>query len=69
MKNRIITILLLTALSQVSSAQQLKLFSSEIRGIASQQQVMVMDFMERYFSVLLMKNQTDMMTQMADDKV
>ena len=69
MKYRIITILLLTALSQVSSAQQLKLFSSEIRGIASQQQVMVMDFMERYFSVLLMKNQTDMMTQMADDKV
>lgn len=69
MKYRIITILLLMVLPQISSAQQLKLFSGEIRGIASQQQVMVMDFMERYFSALLMKNQSDMMTQMADDKV
>lgn len=69
MKYRIITILFLMALPRVSSAQQLKLFSGEIRGIASQQQVMVMDFMERYFSALLMKNQTDMMTQLADDKV
>ena len=57
------------ALPRVSSAQQLKLFSDDIRGIASYQQVMVMDFLERYFSSLLMKNQTEILTQMADDKV
>ncbi len=57
------------AIPRLSSAQQLKLFSDDIRGVASPQQVLVMNFMERYFSSLLKKNQTDMLTQMADDKV
>lgn len=66
---RIIAILLLMVMPKVSSAQQLRLFSNEIRGVASNQQVIVMDFMERYFSELLKKSQADMLTQMADDKV
>lgn len=53
-----------------SSAQELKLFSSEMRDAASYPHQVVMDFMERYFGKELPAlKQTSLEHKMADDKV
>ncbi len=51
------------------SSQSLHLFSSEIKNTASKTQVVVMDFIERYFSELSTLKDTNIQTKMADDKV
>jgi len=64
----IITMLLLMG-TQSLSAQGLKLFSPEVRDAASYHQLVVMDFLERYFTELPQQKQTTIETKMADDKV
>ena len=63
-------LLLLLAVMCVSvSAQNLKLFSPEMKARATRPQVVVMDFMERYFYGLSELKHTTIKTKMADDKV
>ena len=65
----IITILLLIG-TQSLSAQGLKLFSPEVRDAASYHQLVVMDFLERYFgNELPALKQTTLEHKMADDKI
>lgn len=65
----IITMLLLIG-TQSLSAQELKLFSPEVRDAASYNQLVVMDFLERYFGKELPAlKQTTLEHKMADDKV
>lgn len=65
----IITMLLLIG-TQFLSAQELKLFSPEVRDAASYNQLVVMDFLERYFGKELPAlKQTTLEHKMADDKV
>ena len=52
-----------------ASSQGLKLFSPEVKEAAPRTQVVVMDFLERYFSELPNTKQTTIQTKMADDKV
>ena len=52
-----------------ASPQGLKLFSPEVKETAPRTQVVVMDFLERYFSELPSTKQTTIQTKMADDKV
>ena len=52
-----------------ASPQGLKLFSPEVKETAPITQVVVMDFLERYFSELPSTKQTTIQTKMADDKV
>lgn len=52
-----------------ASSQGLKLFSPEVKEAAPRTQVVVMDFLERYFSELPNTKQTAIQTKMADDKV
>lgn len=52
-----------------ASSQGLKLFSPEVKAAASKPQVVVMDFLERYFSQLSSLKETTVPTKMADDKV
>lgn len=52
-----------------ASPQGLKLFSPEVKEAAPRTQVVVMDFLERYFSELPNTKQTTIQTKMADDKV
>ena len=59
----------LVLMSLPSPAQQLKLFGDGIRSISSRPQIMMMDFMERYFPSVMAKGQAAMQTRMADDKV
>ena len=70
MKKRLVytLLLLLAGLGSVSS-QGIKLFSPEMKEAASKSQVVVMDFMERYFSQLSLLKGTSVQTKMADDKV
>ena len=63
-------LLLLLAVMCVSvSAQNLKLFSPEMKKAAPKNQVVVIDFLERYFHELSTVKQTTVQTKMADDKV
>lgn len=52
-----------------STAQQLNLFSEDMRVSANPRQTIVMDFVERYFSQLLSMKQSAIPSKMADDKV
>ena len=52
-----------------ASSQGLELFSPEVKAAAPKPQVVVMDFLERYFSQLSSLKETTVQTKMADDKV
>ena len=63
-------VILLMAMGCISaSSQGLKLFSPEVKAAAPKPQVVVMDFLERYFSQLSSLKETSVQTKMADDKV
>ena len=66
-RHTIAMLLLICGLS--ATGQSLKLFSPEQRQATGKLQLVVMDFMERYFKVLQSQNQTTIQTKMADDKV
>ena len=66
---KIIAIVVLAFSPQTNLAQRMKLFNNDIRAAATHQQLMVMDFMERYFPMVISKGKTAMETKMADDKV
>lgn len=66
-RHTITMLLLICGLS--ATGQSLKLFSPEQRQATGKLQLVVMDFMERYFKVLQSQNQTTIQTKMADDKV
>ena len=68
MIKRSIFILLSICCTSVSS-QELKLFNPEVKAVASKSQVVVMDFVERYFNNLPNTKNTSIETKMADDKV
>lgn len=68
--SRSIIVLILAAWTMFSPAQELKLFSSEIRDSAAYPHRVVMDFVERYFGTdLPSQRQTTREHKMADDKV
>ena len=69
MTRRSVYILLLTMWCASASSQGLKLFSPEMKKAAPKTQVVVMDFLERYFNDLPAVKQTTIQTKMADDKV
>ncbi len=70
MSGRWAYILMLLAMCSTSAlSQNLKLFSSEQRDMVSPSQIVVMDFLERYFSELPKVKHTTVSTKMADDKV
>ena len=69
MIKRSVHILLLTIWCASASSQGLKLFSPEMKKAAPKPQVVVMDFLERYFHELSTVKQTTIQTKMADDKV
>lgn len=69
MIRRSVHILLLTIWCVAASSQGLKLFSPEMKKAAPKPQVVVMDFLERYFHELSTVKQTTIQTKMADDKV
>ncbi|MDO4187054.1 MAG: hypothetical protein Q4D30_11325 [Bacteroidales bacterium] len=52
-----------------AQAQELRLFSEEMRNTVPHQQTVIMDFIERYFNVLSSFKQTSIEQKMADDKV
>ena len=66
---RVFLILLLAINFTSVLAQELKLFSPEMKAAAPKPQAVVMDFMERYFSALRVQKHTTIQTKMADDKV
>lgn len=68
LKRTVYTLLLIIWCASASS-QGLKLFSPEMKEAAPKAQVVVMDFLERYFSELPNNKQTNVQTKMADDKV
>ena len=69
MLRRSIHSFLLIAWCASVSSQDLKLFSPEVKEAASKTQVVVMNYLERYFSELPNTKQTTIQTKMADDKV
>ena len=69
MTPRLVYTLLLTIWCASASSQGLKLFSPEVKKTAPKTQVVVMDFLERYFRELSAVKQTTVQTKMADDKV
>lgn len=69
MYSRSFIILLLLIFNMATYAQDLKLFSPEQRKTASKTHVIVMDFLERYFSELPHLKHTTIATKLADDKV
>ena len=69
MLRRSINTFLLIVWCASASSQGLKLFSPEVKEAAPRTQVVVMDFLERYFSELPSTKQTTIQTKMADDKV
>ena len=69
MIRRSVHILLLILWCTSASSQGLKLFSPEMKKATPKPQVVVMDFLERYFRKLPTVKQTTIETKMADDKV
>jgi len=61
--------MLMTMGCMSASSQGLKLFCPEMKATAPKPQVVVMDFLERYFSQLSSLKETTVQTKMADDKV
>lgn len=68
-KRSVFTLLLISIGYASSFAQGLKLFSPEMKAVASKPQSVIMNFMERYFQNLVEQKETTMKTKMADDKV
>ena len=68
LRRSIYTFLLIVWCASASS-QGLKLFSPEVKEAAPRTQVVVMNFLERYFNELTNTKQTTVLTKMADDKV
>lgn len=68
LKRSIYTFLLIVWCASASS-QGLKLFNPEMKEAAPKTQMVVMEFLERYFSELTNTKQTTIQTKMADDKV
>ena len=66
---RSVHILLLAIWCASASSQGLKLFSPEMKEAVPKPQVVVMDFLERYFHELPTAKHTTIQTKMADDKV
>lgn len=66
---RLFYTLLLTIWCTSISSQGLKLFSPEMKEAAPKAQMVVMNFLERYFTELSNIKQTTLQTKMADDKV
>ena len=64
-----IYILLMVLVSLPASSQALKLFNPEMRESVSKTEVIVMDFLERYFNELTNLKYTNVSTKLADDKV
>lgn len=64
-----ILISLLLCCSFSASAQNIKLFSAEMRNAVSKQQVSVMDFLERYFGDISASKRFELLTKMEEDKV
>lgn len=69
MIKRSVYILLLTIWCISASSQGLKLFSPEMKKDVPKSQVVVMDFLERYFYELSTVKHTTIQTKMSDDKV
>jgi len=69
MTRRLFYTLLLMIWCASASSQGLKLFSPEMKEAVSKPQVVVMDFLERYFQELSTLSNTTIQTKMADDKV
>lgn len=69
MVRQLFVIMLMTMGCMSASSQGLKLFSPEVKAAAPKSQVVVMDFLERYFSQLSSMKETSVQTKMADDKV
>ena len=68
--SRSIIALFMMIVSITASAQELRLFSPELRGVADYYHQMVMDFVERYFGKELpAMRHTTLEHKMADDKV
>lgn len=61
--------LLLSIWCTSASSQELRLFNPEVKAVAPKSQVVVMDFVERYFNNLPNTKNTSIETKMADDKV
>ena len=68
-KRSVYTLLLIAIGYASAAAQGLRLFSPEMKTVAPRPQVVVMDFMERYFQDLPKQKHTTIQTKMADDKV
>lgn len=68
-KRLVYTLILIAIGYTTASAQGLKLFSPDMKAVAPKPQVVVMDFMERYFQDLPRQKHTTIQTKMADDKV
>lgn len=69
MLRRSVYILLLIIWCASASSQGLRLFNPEMKEVVPKTQVVVMDFLERYFSNLSSFKGTSVQTKMADDKV
>ena len=69
MKVRYTIICLLLAQCACVTAQNMKLFSSEQRQAAGKLQIVVMDFLERYFAQQKRLDPVTRQTRLADDKV
>ena len=69
MKVRHIIICLLIAICADVSSQNLRLFSSEYRQAAGKMQIVVMDFLERYYTQHKGLDPITLQTRLADDKV
>lgn len=67
--DRSVYLLILLIWNVSASSQGLKLFSPEVKDVAPKTQVVVMNFLERYFQELSTLRQTSVETKMADDKV
>lgn len=66
---RHILISLLLCCSFSASAQNIKLFSAEMRNAVSKQQLSVMDFLERYFGDTSTSKRSELFMRMEEDKV
>lgn len=69
MGKHFILCLMLFMVALPSTAQTLNLFSDDVRAASNPRQLIVMDFVERYFTELLSMKQTAIPSRMADDKV
>lgn len=69
MKRMSIALFILLAISANVSAQHLKLFSGTMRSMADKNNIVIMNFLERYFDDIRHQNGITIEQKMADDKV